>query len=188
MEIRLTNAFNTIIYANTFINNQNGIGEHQTEHSQNSIITANTFMNNDCALIVGSNSTINSNIFDANQGALSFSGCSDSQIYKNTFSNNQAVLIFSNASSNTIYLNNFINNQRSIIDNGINMTSTYFLPPPPSINQFDNGTYGNYGSEYQGADANGDGIGDSAYRVYENNIDNYPLPKPTLIPTVADSH
>lgn len=105
-----------------------------------------------------------------------------------THSQQPSGVIFSNASSNTIYLNNFINNQRSIIDNGINMTRTYFLPPPPSINQFDNGTYGNYGSEYQGADANGDGIGDSAYRVYENNIDNYPLPKPTLIPTVADSH
>jgi hypothetical protein len=63
-----------------------------------------------------------------------------------------------------------------------------FMPPsPPSINQYDNGAKGNYWSDYNGSDNNGDGIGDTVYYLYENNQDNYPLMKSVSVsgvPTV----
>jgi parallel beta-helix repeat protein len=183
--IALSNADNTVIYANTFTNNSEAIGGYP-DASANSIITANTFKNNGIALDVGPNATVNLNIFDGNSGAMSFSSSSGSKIYQNTILNNQMALIFSGASGNTIYLNNFINNQRLIVDNGVNVTNTYFFPPPPSINQFDNDTYGNYWSDLQGTDVNGDGIVDAAYRVYENNTDYCPLMKPTSIPVATE--
>jgi len=43
---------------------------------------------------------------------------------------------------------------------------------------FDNGTFGNYWSDYGGIDVNGDGIGDSPYVIDENRTDHYPLMDP----------
>jgi hypothetical protein len=44
-----------------------------------------------------------------------------------------------------------------------------------SVNSWDNGVEGNYWSDYHGADANRDGIGDTPYLIDETNKDNYPL-------------
>ena len=42
-------------------------------------------------------------------------------------------------------------------------------------NSWDNGTFGNYWSDYNGTDSNGDGIGDIPYYINDGNIDNHPL-------------
>ena len=47
-----------------------------------------------------------------------------------------------------------------------------------SVNVWDNGSNGNYWSDYTGDDAGGDGIGDTPYVIDENNQDRYPLMKP----------
>jgi len=64
--------------------------------------------------------------------------------------------------SNLIYLNNF-QNQHNVIDDG--------------INQWDNGTIGNYWDDYEGVDANDDGIGDTPYNLNGTggNQDNFPI-------------
>jgi len=41
---------------------------------------------------------------------------------------------------------------------------------------------GNYWSDYNGTDANHDGIGDTPYVIDANNADNYPLMTPYIIP------
>src|SRR5450759_1947936 len=49
-------------------------------------------------------------------------------------------------------------------------------------NNWDNGTIGNYWSDYRGTDSNHDGIGDTPYVIDSNNKDNYPFMSPSLIP------
>jgi parallel beta-helix repeat protein len=71
-------------------------------------------------------------------------------------------------SDNTIFHNNFISNiQQVFLGDG-------------SSDTWDNGyrSGGNYWSDYNGVDYNGDGIGDVPYVIDENNRDNYPLMAP----------
>jgi parallel beta-helix repeat protein len=71
-------------------------------------------------------------------------------------------------SNNIIYHNNFIDNnaqEELAFDDGID-------------NLWDNGKEGNYWSDYSGSDANGDGIGDSPYKVDSDTYDYYPLMNP----------
>lgn len=81
--------------------------------------------------------------------------------------------------SNLIYLNNFIGN-----------TIQFYISY--SINQWDNGTAGNYWSNYTGLDLNGDGIGDTHFVLDSYNSDHYPLmtdppttPPPRTLPQKA---
>lgn len=102
----------------------------------------------------------------------------NSLIIGNTFENNVIGIFFSHgASNNIIYDNNFVNNQKDVDDAHSILPTVYGL----SVNSWDNGSRGNYWSNYNGTDDNGDGIGDSPHFVYENNQDNYPLMNPVDI-------
>ena len=68
--------------------------------------------------------------------------------------------------NNTLHHNNFIEN---------NMANAY----DKFINFWDDGSEGNYWDDYDGSDANGDGIGDIPYNISGgNNKDRYPLMEP----------
>ena len=104
-----------------------------------------------------------------------------SSIIGNNFENNAIGIFFGGgASNNTIYHNNFINNQKDMDD-------AHSLAPwlyAPSENIWDNGypSGGNYWSDYNGTDNDGDGIGDTHYVIDANNQDNYPLVETAQIP------
>ena len=76
----------------------------------------------------------------------------------------KGVSLSSSAVNNTFYRNIFINNAQNA--------------GSASGNFWDNGVEGNYWSDYNGTDSNGDGIGDTPYIINENNQDNYPLMAP----------
>jgi len=70
-----------------------------------------------------------------------------------------------NSGNNTIFHNNFIDNPENAHD--------------ATGNNWDNGSSGNYWSDYTGSDSDGDGIGDSPYSIPGNvSQDRYPLMAP----------
>jgi hypothetical protein len=81
-----------------------------------------------------------------------------------------------------MFENNFVDNDRQVMG-------------WDSMNIWDNGTIGNYWSDYNGTDENNDGIGDSPYSFIINshftvdniiNHDNFPLMKPVDIETIPE--
>jgi parallel beta-helix repeat protein len=68
---------------------------------------------------------------------------------------------------NYIFHNNVIDNEKQVIDKDSSMRSNW-----------DNGEEGNYWSNYNGTDLDGDGIGDSAYKVAYHSSDGFPLMYP----------
>ncbi len=118
-------------------------------------------------------------------------GCSNNTVSKNNIIDNNCGVWMSSASNNTFSGNNFINNTDQIkmedltdflVAMGIEQISTKFA----SVNFWDDGKEGNYWSNYNGTDNNGDRVGDTPYNINENQQDNYPLMNPLVIPEFSD--
>ena len=89
-------------------------------------------------------------------------------IKNNTFlSNTNFAIELQSSSYNTIYFNRFLENNA-----GENQAYS-----DTETNQWSNGTYGNYWSDYKGTDSNNDSIGDNRYFISgsPNQFDPYPL-------------
>jgi parallel beta-helix repeat protein len=123
-------------------------------------------------------STITKNNIKNNVHGIWLSGSSNNTINENNITENAGNGIYLYYSpNNTIYHNNFINNRNQVYNVGV------------SINFWDNGTIGNYWSDYEdrypnATELDGSGMWDTPYVVDGNNRDNYPLiPEfPTWIP------
>ena len=118
------------------------------------IKTASIYAESTIHIYVGSNNTIVGNTIKDNKEGLYFI----------------AVMAQGNASNNLIYGNNFINNTQNVVN-------TALLASTP-VNTWNNASFGNYWSDYNGADLDGDGIGDTPYVINAENQDNYPLMAP----------
>jgi len=167
-----------VIYKNQIHNNSKGVYLYRALYNN---ITQNNIYWNDIGIsLQGTNqektklNTIYSNTIHHNHDGIYFVEYStNNNITYNTIHNNTRSssvgygirIVFANNKENNqnyIYKNNLINNQV----NGYDECSNYW----------DNGSFGNYWSDYTGSDGNGDGIGDTPYSIPGgNNKDNYPL-------------
>jgi len=159
-----------------------GLNGIRLDWASNTTITRNEIQNsgeNGIRVYESRNNTISKNIIEDNRA---------NGIYLQTYSFLNLILlnnITSNAeygintgqysSSNLIHHNNFVDNGNQAA-NYLGETNTW---------GWDNGfpSGGNYWSDYDGQDNNGDGIGDTPYIIDENNQDDYPLMNPVDIST-----
>lgn len=155
--------------------------------------------------LYGSSNTVSENVIEGSETGIFLYGYGHN-VSENTISTCKydAIMVYCNSSS--IYANNLTDNgqagihieisssynkfyQNNLIDNTRNVLTVALLGNPPMPNTWDDGypSGGNYWSDYDGTDANHDGIGDNAYVIDANNADNYPLMTPYIIPEFPSS-
>ena len=183
--INLYDSSNNSITGNNFCNNKYGIS---ISHSSNNSITGNNVSNNNWNGIHLSSSNNNTltgnNVSNNNWNGIHLSSSSNNTITANNVCNNNlyGIRLYDSSNNNNIYLNNFMGNRDNVdssasinIWNSILETYTY------------NGTtykcyLGNYRDDYEGRDADRDGIGDTPfmYSIDSDSVesDDYPLMTP----------
>jgi parallel beta-helix repeat protein len=117
--------------------------------------------------------TITDNVIANCKYGVSITSAYSNNIIDNTVMNcTYGISIHYLTENNTVYHNNFINNVQQVNQTG---TNTVWDGGYPSG--------GNYWSDYNGTDSDGDGIGDTPYVIDEYNRDNYPLmyPQPFIM-------
>src|SRR4030066_307866 len=142
----------------------------QLSECENITISNNSV--SDCSVNIemthSNNSRIEGNNITRNNFGISIRN--SDQVIGNTFlDNNYGFQLHSE--NCTFYHNNFSNSSEYY---GRHEWAVKVSP----INSWDSGSEGNYWSDYNGIDANGDGIGDTPYTLDSNNTDNFPLMNP----------
>ncbi len=140
-------------------------------HSDRNTFNENTVMDNDAGLVLeyGINNTFRGNTIKNKYVGFYFFFSENNLIIENTFLDNEYGISFSDVwgqtcNNNTFVHNNFINNKHQI-----SKRERVFQ------NIWDKSLEGNYWSDYNGTDADQDGIGNSPYIIDGSNQDNCPL-------------
>jgi parallel beta-helix repeat protein len=188
--INLWGSTNTSLTGNTIsFNIETGINFFG---SQNNTIILNTIANNTGDGIKfwfgTSENTISENTIANNSVGVRINDSYDNTIIKNTIRDNTewGMRFESTQNNNVIYQNNFINN-RIAGDGQVSVTGVGLLDPKPGGgNVWDNGTVGNYWSDYQSrypdAKEGNSHTWNTPFVINENNIDHYPLMEFAAIP------
>jgi parallel beta-helix repeat protein len=181
--ILLSHTTNSIIAKNNLTNCDYGVLLHNSSHNTINENNIKNIRRYGVELKEDSNSNrIFGNHIETGIGTgIDFFGALNNRIVGNNITNNNVGIFVSGSPNNIIHHNNFINNTKQVND-------VYYVLffGSPTVNIWDNGSEGNYWSDYTGQDANGDGIGDTAYNIYEKNQDNYPLMSPVVISDFPD--
>ena len=194
--IFLDSSSNTTLSGNNITaNNYCGI---RLGYSSNNTVSCNNVSNNGGGISFSSssNNTVSGNNVANNGWGIGFGNSSDNILSRNNFANNGYGIELDESSNNTFSGNDVTaNNGRGIglvyssnnvfhHNNFINNTQHVHIENTGYANSWDDGypSGGNYWSDYNGTDADHDGIGDTPYIIDANNIDHYPLMIPNAIP------
>jgi len=143
----------------------------------------------DCGIFIGNRAgnTISNNIIRKNYNGLWLSASNSNKIVDNIIIDNYAFGIkFSDSNNNQIIGNTIGYNPTGVNIMGFTLPSTFyhnnFLNNTNQVfsvpgNYWDNGTEGNYWSDYMGVDTDGDGVGET--ELWHLGLDQYPLIIPT---------
>jgi len=200
--IHLKNSFNNTVFGNE------RISLLFTNSSKNIVmenkLTDNTRYGFKLQSASNENSIFGNNITDSIGGIEFHGNSSNNNVYENRIVDNADGMIFYNSFNNSIYNNVIAFNRNSgiflsgssnkffrndIVENYDQIICWY------GTNIWDNGSVGNYWSDYKGTDNDGDGIGDEPHHIPTfqiqtgeyYDVDNYPLMNPVIIPKTQQS-
>ncbi|MCW4007592.1 MAG: PQQ-binding-like beta-propeller repeat protein [Candidatus Bathyarchaeota archaeon] len=121
----------------------------------------------------------------ANGVGILIADSGDNLLIGNNFTGNSewGLRLEGTQNNNKIYLNNFVSNKSERLPVSIPGIWSLQETKPGGGNVWDNGTAGNYWSDYtkrypNASESGNSGIGDTPYYINENNIDRYPLMRP----------
>jgi len=167
-----------VISGNVMSNNEYGFqGTPNYSFISGNNITNNKFYG--LYFLYSVNNTISGNII-ANNGwaGIDFVHCWNNNISENNIVGNDRGINFlfdsTPSFNNTMCSNNFVNNAVQVSIGNV------------SVNVWDNGTFGNYWSDFQtkypnAKEVGNSGVWDTSYFIDANNEDNYPRVKPVVI-------
>jgi len=172
--VNIQSSFNNTIRGNNIANSTHS-GIRLTESSYNIISENNITENSPPMPVRGGGYGIficwssNNNILSQNTIAKNNRGIwlssSDNNIFSgNTITDNGYGIWLESSSNNKFHQNNLIANYEQVYITTLGYASFW-----------DDGSKGNYWSDYNGTDLDGDGIGDTPHTVCGDNLDNYPL-------------
>jgi parallel beta-helix repeat protein len=171
--INLDDSSSNLIVGNTVADCHN-FGLHVYRSSSNRICE-NVLTNNVKGIRLSSsdNNTVSQNNMTNNEHGIAISASSNNLIFENIVSGNDIGVLLSsiNPLNNTVWNNDFVDNTKQVLDDASG-----------AILLWDNGTIGNFWSDYGGLDSDGDGVGDTPYIIDDHNQDNCPLVQPAIIP------
>jgi len=190
-----TNSDNNIVWNNTVrYNDQAGISLGESDYNTIELNNATKNYMLGIFLSESSNNDFLRNELNNNYGmGMALSDSKNNTISGNTIKNNDGIGInlYDTRNENNIITDNYISDNsaygvqldgrvknnlvyNNVFDGG---GSTYAVDNSYDINYWDNGTIGNYYSDYGGVDADDDYVGDTPYSIggTAGAVDNYPI-------------